>query len=61
MLRMGCILLIVLMAGCDRDPYMSRKGGYTPGTFHERYNAIIHSAQPRPGVSPSSADRPSRT
>ncbi len=35
MAQVRCIVaalaLAGLVAGCDRDPYMARKGGYTPG------------------------------
>jgi len=25
------LIAAALLAGCERDPYMARKGGYTPG------------------------------
>ena len=32
---LALMLLVALLAGCDKDPYMARKGGYMPG---ETYN-----------------------
>jgi hypothetical protein len=31
MRTIALLIAVALLAGCDRDPYMSRKGGYTPG------------------------------
>ena len=34
---LALIVAVVLLAGCDKDPYMARKGGYTPGeTYHHQ-------------------------
>ncbi len=31
------MVVMALLAGCERDPYMARKGGYTPGeTYHHK-------------------------
>ena len=31
------MLAVVLLAGCEKDPYMARKGGYMPGeTYHHQ-------------------------
>ena len=42
----GCILVIMLVAGCETDPYMARKDGYTPGTYRDRYKAVVKATQP---------------
>jgi hypothetical protein len=31
------LIATILLTGCDRDPYMARKGGYMPGeTYHHQ-------------------------
>ena len=44
----SCILLIVLAAGCESDPPMTRKDGYTPGSYHERYKSIVNARRSDP-------------
>jgi hypothetical protein len=38
------IVVAVLLVGCDRDPYMSRKGGYTPGEPYPAARSTAYAA-----------------
>jgi hypothetical protein len=33
-------VIVALLAGCDRDPYMSRKGGYMPGEAYHHQSGL---------------------
>jgi hypothetical protein len=32
--------VLVLLAACERDPYMARKGGYTPGEPYRHQSGL---------------------
>jgi hypothetical protein len=34
------MLLAALLAGCDKDPYMARKGGYLPGEAYHHQSGL---------------------
>jgi hypothetical protein len=36
------VLMVVaaLLCGCERDPYMARKGGYTPGEAYHHQSGL---------------------
>ena len=44
------VIAVALLAGCERDPYMSRKGGYIPGEPYHHQSGIY------PGVRVSRVD-----
>ena len=44
------LIAVALLAGCERDPYMSRKGGYIPGESYHHQSGIY------PGVRVSRVD-----
>ena len=34
------LLAVALLAGCDRDPYIGRKGGYMPGEPYRHQSGL---------------------
>ena len=44
------MVVMALLAACERDPYMARKGGYTPGKPYHHQSGIY------PGVLLTRAD-----
>ena len=34
------VIAVALLIGCDRDPYIARKGGYTPGETYRHQNGL---------------------
>jgi hypothetical protein len=34
------MLIVALLAGCDSDPYMARKGGYMPGEAYHHQSGL---------------------
>jgi hypothetical protein len=34
------MLIVALLAGCDKDPYLARKGGYTPGEAYHHQSGL---------------------
>ena len=37
---LGLIILVALIGGCARDPYMARKGGYLPGEPYHHQSGL---------------------
>jgi hypothetical protein len=37
---LGLIVVLALIAGCARDPYMARKGGYMPGEPYHHQSGL---------------------
>ena len=33
-------IAVCLLIGCDRDPYIGRKGGYTPGEAYHHQSGL---------------------
>ena len=40
MRSIALLLVLVLSTGCDRDPYLARKGGYTPGAPYHHQSGL---------------------
>jgi hypothetical protein len=34
------MLAVILLAGCEKDPYMARKGGYLPGEAYHHQSGL---------------------